>query len=144
MDVTQAATTAEREDAGIVVHVEEADHTLAQENGKPVTITVAGTYSTRYRKAFEAQRRRIFGRVRRRPDADDAYRQALELVAACVISWEGFTNNGQPYPCTPANAVALFEQAPWILRQVEDAMEDHERFFRPGSPSSLSTSDTMA
>lgn len=140
IDLAHTPDVATREDEGVVVHVEEATGELAfYQNGtgqSPVTITVAGTYSHRYRRAMEHQRQRVFRGSRRRVDPEAAYQQALDLVAACVISWDGFTNNGQPFACTRENAVALFERAPWILRQVEDAMEDHQGFFKRASPSS--------
>jgi hypothetical protein len=56
-------------------------------------------------------------------------RQQLELVAASIIAWEGFTANGQPYQLTKENAIALLDKAPWIREQVEEAMGDHASFF---------------
>lgn len=121
----------------MVVHIRDERREPAYEAGEPVEVVVAGSYSARYRKAYDAQRDRLFKRPSFRtfqltPDLLD--RQQVELVAACILSWRGFTNGGQPFSCTPENAVMLLTAAPWIRRQLEDAMEDHAAFFEPRSP----------
>ena len=142
MDLDHASAVADRENDGVILHVKDECGEPAYTNERPVTITVAGSYSHRYQRAFEAQRRRIV-RGRRGLSEDEMVdrmvQQALDLVVACVVAWDGFTDHGQPFPFTKTNAVKLFQAAPWILRQVEGAMEDHERFFKPvpaPSPSS--------
>lgn len=141
MDIRTAAQVASREDEGIVIPVlgPDGEPDLTGDPPEQTTITVAGTYSSRYRRALDAQRKQVFSRaIRRRPDSEDAQRQALTLVASCVIAWHGFTDNGQPYLCTRDNIMALFDKAPWVLQQVEAGMEDHQGFFKAASPNSPS------
>ena len=129
MEVTRNRSVAEREDEGTVVQVKD-------ENGdtqEGVTITVAGTYSSRYRRATDAQRERMLKSRRASLTGEQLNRQQLELVAACIISWEGFTAEGKPYPLTKENAVALLDNAPWIREEVESAMGDHSAYFLASS-----------
>lgn len=136
MDITKAGAVTEREDEGVVVEIndEAGNPAFGPDGTTRVTITVVGTYSKRYRAALEANRRWWRKHVgRTKPTDQQIEAQALELMAASIISWQGFTAGGADYPFTKANAVALFDQAPWIREQVETAMSDHEGFFTTGS-----------
>lgn len=133
MDITQTKSVAEREDEGTTIHLrdEAGEKMFAGPNqDRPVTITVVGTYSSTYRRAAEANRDRMLKQRRNSLDGDQIHRQSLELVAACILEWDGFTAGEQPYALTKANAVALLDQCPWIREQVEAAMHDHAAFFR--------------
>lgn len=137
MEISGNKSVTEREDEGTVVHVRDASGEPAiYENGtgpKPVTITVAGTYSSKYRRAVDAQRDRMLKQRRASLSGEQLNRQQLELVAACVLSWEGFTAEDKPFPLTKDNAVLLLDNAPWIREQVEEAMGDHASFFQKAS-----------
>lgn len=129
MEITKTKSVAEREDEGTVVKI-------SDENGDVqdgVTITVAGTYSSRYRRAEASQRGRLLKQRRTNISGEDLQRQQLELIAACIIDWQGFTVEGKPYLLNKENAVALLESAPWIREQVDSAMVDHSSFFSPVS-----------
>lgn len=124
-ELSKTKDVAAREDEGTVVH-------LADENGEkmytenvPDTITVAGTYSARYRRAQDANRDRLFKRRSAQLDGETVQRQGLEIIAACVLAWTGF--GMEP---TKANVVAVLESAPWIREQVEAAMNDHQLFSK--------------
>lgn len=142
MDIkSQAKQVEQREDAGFTVHIrDELGEKLYQddEQTKPVTITVVGTYSRTYRRTIEAQRDRNIKQRKFNLDGDELLQQALELEAACIRDWDGFTDDGAPVPYTKANAVALLRQYPWIREQVNAAMNDHAAFFQQPSPSSVS------
>lgn len=131
MDISTSKHLAQQEDDGITITISGPDgDKLTQDDGvTPVTITVAGSYSQRYRKAANANRDKLLKQRTRTVGADDLDRQALDLLAACVIAWDGFTDDGKPYPLTRENAVALFDACPWIREQVESAVSDHARFF---------------
>jgi hypothetical protein len=132
MDISTSKDVSAREDEGTVVHVaNEAGEKqyYGEKNDKPVTITVAGTYSSRYRRASEAIRDKNMKRSKR-PDGQDVDANALEVQAACMIAWEGFENAGQPFPLTKQNAIAVLDQCPWIREQVDAAMFDHAAFFK--------------
>lgn len=131
-DLGSAPATIEREDEGQVVHLnDEAGEPMYFGDNEPVTVTVTGTYSKRYRRALDAKMAR--SRKRRTVDIDEVRRDALEVNAQCVIEWSGFFDSGTPLDCTKANVVKVLEAAPWIKDQIEAAMEDHAGFSRASS-----------
>lgn len=138
-EISTSKSVAEREDEGVVINVRDAngDELFYGEGAakKAVTITVAGTYSKTYRRATDAQRERMMKQRRVSLSGDQLAKQQLELVAACVLAWDGFVSNGQPYECTKANVISLLDSAPWIREQVEEAMNDHQSFFPSNSES---------
>lgn len=139
-DINTAADAANVEDEGQVVHCRDraGDPMYYGEDKKPVTITVAGSYSSFYRKEQARQRARI-GKMQRRRLTSDlgnlAEDQALYQAAACCLAWDGFFAGDKPVPCTAENARLVLERAPWIREQVEEAMHDHEGFSKTNSAS---------
>lgn len=130
-DINAAESEASAEDAGQVVHVRDAngDPMFYGEKGdKPITITVAGTYSKVYRAALNRQRDRMLRMRRTKMTGEMLDEQQVELAAACVLAWEGFTQDGQPVPCTRETARVLMAKVPWLREQVEEAMNDHAGF----------------
>lgn len=130
-DLTNALKAQDAEDEGRSFHVLHADGSPMYYDGdKPVTMTVAGTYSQRYRTADEKlANRRIQQRTNRSLSAAGLREAQIELAAACVVSWEGFFNGGEEMDCTTSNAVQVLTAAPWIREQVMEVMEDHAGFF---------------
>lgn len=138
-NLQSAKPIAAREDEGIDVQ-------LRDENGeamtyeyegatRPVVIRVVGTYSARYRRAQEQQRNAMMQQRRAKFTGDMLYRQGLDLVARCILSWEGIFDGETVVPCTPENAVFLLDAASWIREQVEEAMNDHQGFLKTSSRS---------
>lgn len=137
MDILNTGkTVAQREDEGTVVAIrDEAGEKMYQDDGvTPVTITVVGTYSGRYRRLIEGNNDRAWKRAGRM-DAEESRKASLETIAGCILAWDGFTSGGQPFPLTKANACLLLDQCPWIREQVEKAMTDHSLFSTPVSSS---------
>lgn len=130
-DLSTAKPVADREDEGQVVHLSDlhSEPMYYGEDRKPVTVKVAGTFSATYRRAEQALADRRLKRSARRLTGEGMQKDQLGLVAACVLSWEGFFDNGKPIPCDRSSVVMVLERAPWIREQIERAMEDHEGFF---------------
>ena len=123
------------EDEGVVVHITNANgEPLYFGDKQPVTITVAGTYSKRYREAERAVTSRRF-KGNRTPDIDAIRKEALNLTAECVLAWDGFFDGGKVLECSKANVVKVLDGFPWVLQQVEVAMGDHAGFSRAVSAS---------
>jgi hypothetical protein len=133
MDISTNKSVAEREDEGVVIQLKdvtgEPQYFGDAENSKPVTMTVAGTYSPTYRKAVAANRDKWLRQRSREMDGDQMDKQSLRTAAACIKGWDGLFSGGAPVPCTKDNVVALLDEAPWIREQVEAAMTDHASFF---------------
>ena len=134
MDISNATTVTEREEDGIVVELNDEKNQPAYgpDGTTRATVTVAGTYSKRYRLAQVANRKTL--RKRRGSLDDDTIDElAREQIAACIIAWDGFSQDGKPYPLTRENALYVLTVMPWVREQIENAMTDHEAFFSKGS-----------
>lgn len=128
MDIGHAADISSREDAGQLVHMRDAEGELAYEDGKPVTVRIAGSYSALYRRTQAAQTQRMLKRRQTlTPELLEANR--IELVAACILpdDWQGWTNAGKPLPYSRDNATRI-ASVPWIQAQLEEAQQDHAGF----------------
>lgn len=141
-DITRAAEVALREDQGITVHVknEMGEPLFYQANGsvKPVTVRLVGTYSTIYRRAVEAQRRRQFQLMKQGADLEPEHidHHNLEVIASCMLGWDGFNAGGESLAFSRENAMQLLQQVPWFRTQMEAAANNHARFFANASPDS--------
>lgn len=134
-DLTAAAPVVDLEEQGTLVELTMPDGEVMTygEPAAPVTMRVAGTYSKRYKKAERAAANAVLAKKKKKLTDDEQEQRLMQLAAACVIEWHGIFNNGEPLPCTEANAIAVFTAAPWIYQQVLEAMQDHARFFVPSS-----------
>jgi hypothetical protein len=133
-DLAAAAPVAALEDQGTTVELTGADgEPLTFGDGQPVTMTIAGTYSARYRKAERAEADRMLKRKKKTVTPEEAEERMVSLAAACVIDWAGIYSSGEPLACTPDNVKAVLKAAPWIYGQVLEAMQDHARFFSTAS-----------
>jgi len=132
-DLSTAGSVIEREEQGQAVHITDAAGNLLYQDAektKPVTMTVVGTYSRRYKRAMEGRAQQA---RKRRLSEEEAQRDVLEATAECVIAWDGFHDAGKPLECKPSNVVKVLEAAPWIYEQVATAMWDHAGFLRAAS-----------
>jgi hypothetical protein len=139
-DIQQQQQVAEKEDVGIDVHVHGVDDLpmfYREDDGspegkeKPVTITIVGAHSRRYRRMEEQLRKR---KLRPRNLTGEAiYEDNLEKAVACTIGWQGFFAGEDIYPPSRDNIRRLYAECPWVYEQVLEAMHDHTRFFGNGS-----------
>lgn len=135
-DIKQEAAAAAVEDEGTLVHVEDRTgkpyfFTDAQGNEKPVTITVAGSNSRRYRRAEDAIRKRPL--KPRKFNQEQIHEEAMEKAIACTVTWEGIYIDGTPVDPSRHNVGMLYKACPWVLNQVNAAIHDPELFTGSGS-----------
>lgn len=137
-DLSAAPSVADIEDQGVTFHVRDykddpmyyRPHEGAEP--KPVTMTVAGTYSNIFRRAEEAfERRKWKGTI-----SPEVYAKAREeyILPRCILRWEGFVDGGRAAELTLENALKAV-RTPWLVRQIRAHMEDHESFFEQHSRS---------
>lgn len=111
-------------------------------------VVVHGVDSPTYREADRALRNRRLhvlqhsGRASK-ITAEGTDKDGLELLVRCTAAWEGFTENGQPLPFSKDNARRVYEEHPWLRRQVDAAVTDAASFFGK-SPSSSSASPSTS
>lgn len=139
-DIDVKAKALEAEDEGIVVEIlDELGDPALDADGNPVTVTVAGEYSNKYRKAEEWQRKTLMRLRGKEQTGAESIAMQSELVARCTLAWSGFMQNGAVLPFTTANATMAFSKLPFVRKRVESAMSDHASFFAKGSAGSANT-----
>lgn len=131
-DIDERADALAIEDDGVVISIlDENDEPALKDDGSPVTITMAGMNSQRYRKAEAWQRKaiRAFGRMM---TGDEQLTMQSEFIARCVIAWDGFTSKGVLLALTIENIVNVFTKLAYVQRQAERGMGDRARFLVKG------------
>lgn len=116
-------------------HVVLRDHlgeafTWTNEAGDEVecSAVVAGQFSGVYRRAEEQQRDRQLKRRSLQLTGELLARQQIELVAACVMSWD-LRDGDKPIPCSKENVITVLTAAPWMRADIEAAIADPARFL---------------
>lgn len=132
LDISKQAEATAAEDDGTFVHLMDLDDNLLYytegEEEKPVGIEVAGAHSKRFREIENKHRKRRI-KVRDLTGAK-LHDDSIEKVAYCTLAWHGITDGGTPLLLTLHNARELYAQLPWVLEQVTEAMNDHQRFTK--------------
>ena len=129
-----------REEEGITFEVNGPDGKPVQPyKGKPVTITVAGSYSPTFQRLDdEFNRNWLAGEIADVPESEKTAAieaawarrlQAHDLAvrAPCIRSWYGMLDGGKEVEVTPetaARAVAV----PWLVPQIREHQGKHEGF----------------
>ena len=131
LNIAAAKVVAAHEDEGQVIELldHDGEQLVYGPDDEPVTVTVVGSYSTRYRKAVDKQRREMIKRRRMKTSASDLFENQIELEASCVIAWDGICDGAKAIECNPQNAAEMLTAVPWFREQVQVAMEDHAGFF---------------
>lgn len=104
---------------------------LKQADGTPITITLAGTDSDRFRKAEREKANRRLNATTRKPlDVDTFKADGIDLLVACTITWSGIKVAGELLDCTPANAARVYKEFPWIKEQVDAFAAERSNFLK--------------
>lgn len=123
--------------------------------GQPtdMKVTLIGTESKPFREAVYRLSREQMAR-KDASDVEQAERDTVRLLAACVVGWENVTDNGVPVPCTPDAAFELLfnPEFKFIREQVDAFASVSENFFPrssgqadpAGSPSGEAGDDGQA
>ncbi|NAZ37147.1 hypothetical protein [Rubellimicrobium sp. CFH 75288] len=101
--------------------------------GRPITITLLGPDSDRYRAAARAQLRRRIQRASagQEPDFAEEEAEIIAILADCTLGWEGVcTPDGEPIPCTVAAAAEIYRRYPLIRDQADRFIGDRTRFTK--------------
>jgi hypothetical protein len=112
----------------------------------PITISVVGSLSQRYRRVQVLQRgvavraaMNANGVVAEKPKTDEelgaeSFADQTAAVAACITGWSpGFTDGGDPFEYSEAHAILLLTENPFIQAQLQAKMADHASFFSASS-----------
>jgi len=103
------------------------------DDGTPMTITMNGLYSEKYRSEQDAQQavrlKRVQasgGKVTITPE--EMRQDRLNFVVSMVDSWDIQLDGAKP-KCTPATIREVFARLPFIYEQCDRALEDGQSFL---------------
>lgn len=122
----------ERADAGAVL---ELTHPVTKEpllnDGKPITITLAGSDSAAYRKKQrEIQARKINALAKgKKVENLPTDEERAELLGACTQNWSGIVVGGVALDCSYEAAQKLYLERGWIREQVDAFIGERANFF---------------
>lgn len=119
-------------DTGAIVELLLPDGSKAiQDDGNPVSITVAGSDSAVFKRTAQTQadRWRKAG-VRRAVTMDSVEQDVAELLAACTLSWSGIEDGGKPLECNADNAKRIYLDFPDIREQVNAFIGQRANFLK--------------
>ena len=144
--------TARQENEGIDVHIRSAKekplyYKDAKGDLRPVLWRVAGSHSDHYKRAEKTLRQRKLSK--KSFTGEVIYEDSIEKAAACVLSWEGMFSRRSAdgplveVPFTPHNVKQVLVRCPWVLEDVQHAMQDHASFFGNGSTPPATISDSL-
>lgn len=127
-------------DEGAVMEVRHpvTNEVLKQDNGEPVTITLAGRDSDRVKRLQRATLdRRLAGGRRRNLSftADEIDKNRLEELVALTLGWSGIVLRGSLIEPTAENARDLYQTVDWVREQAEEFVDDRANFLK-ASPTS--------
>jgi hypothetical protein len=119
------------EDATFKVEIDRPDGTpLISPKGTRTTITIKGPDSADYRAASRTALNKRLANQRRKPTSEQLEQDALDVLSAVTVAWEGLESNGTEVPCNRKNARALYEKFAFIKEQVDDAVGNRVNFMK--------------
>ncbi len=129
-DLDTASPVSELEEQGAWIELSgiEGEPLLYGSERKPVRMKVAGSYSKLYRKLTHAQTTKAVKRRATKITGELLHKQRLEVIAGCILAWEGFYKGGVELAFNRDNVKVVLDGFGYILEQVEMAIEDHESF----------------
>jgi hypothetical protein len=134
--------TRKHSETGMALTIRKPDGSVLNDSdGNPVSIMLLGPDSSKYRQVTrDSVRKRLAQRAAGNAapvsdaDIEEAERDAIELLVACTVSWQGVrTPQGEVIPCTPDNARALYVGYPVVREQAESFIANRVH-FTPASP----------
>jgi hypothetical protein len=110
---------------------------VCQDNGEPVTITLAGADSDRYKRIQRFNLNRRLQKSGKRGSvtltAEELDAERLEIAVACTLGWDGVIFQGQPAECNAVVARQLYSEVTWLREQVDDFITDRTNFLKASS-----------
>lgn len=105
---------------------------LAPDGETQCTIDVLGSDAKKVQGARDAITRRQLKARRVKLTPETLRDNRIDIAAAAVTGWSGWTDGAAEYPFTPENAKRML-RAEHILVQVEEAIDGHADFFASSS-----------
>lgn len=134
MDLDSFDTTSSA-DAGVKMNLShpESGNDLRQDDGKPITITLAGQDSKRLKAADQTTADKRLARMssgkRFTMTSEGMEGEALDRLVVATLAWDGIKVGGEAMPFTPDNARKLYQRFPWIREQAEAFVNNRSNFI---------------
>jgi len=110
---------------------------LLNADKSPMTVTIHGPYSERYKAVLREQQQRRTKDVARSAGrapvmtTEEIETYTRELLARCIEDWAVTLEGDEMLPCTPENIEMVLDEFPWLRDQVNLAMGDVSGFLEP-------------
>jgi hypothetical protein len=108
--------------------------------GKPLSITLHGPYSERYKAVLRKQQQRRMqdmsrgaGRGALTVTIEEIEQNSDEIVKACLDGWNISFEGDEVLPMTPENIDAVFKAHPWVRDQIDRALGNVADFLAPST-----------
>lgn len=96
-----------------------------------VYILIAGADSAVWRKQKRKQTSEIMFSTRSKKDVFLDYdKMDIEAVVEITLGWRGIVSNGDDYPYSKENALALYSKSPGIVNQLLDFIANKRNFIK--------------
>jgi len=109
---------------------------LLNADGTPMTVTVHGPYSERYKAVLRDQQQRRMtdmtraaARTNMTPEEIDAFAQ--ELMTRCIEDWALTLEGDDKLPFSAEAATTVLAEFPWLRDQINAAIGDVAGFLEP-------------
>lgn len=146
LDIQAAQALIDKEEAGVVIEIRGPDWLPLMYEGKPVTVTVYGSYAPTFQKLND-EFERSFVASRTEGLTGEAWSQAFkdarrdmeaerdkQVRARTVKEWYGFLDGGTVLEPTPDNVMRFMGLA-WFAPQIRQGQDRHEGFSGTASGS---------
>ena len=112
------------------------DEPIPGPNNLPLSVTVHGPYSTRYRDILrKRQQARLMtatkGGVRKQIDMSDIEDDTEQLMVCCIEAWNMSFEGDEVLDLTPDNIRDVFKQHPWVRDQISAVLMSAADFLEP-------------
>lgn len=95
-----------------------------------ISIVLRGTESETYKRTARAQINKYRNLPKSKMTIEQIEADAIELLAACTVSWENIDLDGAELPCTRDNAAMLYTRFGWLRRLVDSFVADEANYRR--------------
>jgi hypothetical protein len=89
-------------------------------------VTILGSDSKRYRKAYTEELRNSFQGGEADQDEINA-----RIYGKCIVNWKGFNEDGKVLEFSTEKAIKLLTEHQWLCDQVGKAVDNRLNFSRP-------------
>lgn len=109
---------------------------LYTEDDKPITVTIYGSQSSHYRKAFDRRLNKSLASLKKKQTAEKINSDAAELLENCTVSLNNFDSLdfGSGPIGSDVDIKKLYMDTPWLKDQVDVGVADNDLFLASGKP----------